>query len=88
MAVGIFDEAGKDIPETGIAGELICTRPHPSLPALFWSDDARRSKFLKAHYEMYPGVWRNGYFTAMNPRSKGYIILGRRFASLFSSCAY
>ena len=28
MAVGIFNEAGNDISETGIAGELICTRPY------------------------------------------------------------
>jgi hypothetical protein len=29
MAVGVFDEAGKDISETGLADELVCTRPHP-----------------------------------------------------------
>ena len=80
MAVGIFDEAGKDISETGLAGELVCTRPHPSIPVQFWGDDARGSKFLKAYYDTYPGVWRHGDFIAMNPRTKGYIILGRRSA--------
>lgn len=77
MAVGIFDEAGKDISETGLAGELVCTRPHPSIPVRFWGDDARGSKFLKAYYDTYPGVWHHGDFIAMNPRTKGYIILGR-----------
>ncbi|KAI0247301.1 hypothetical protein BJV78DRAFT_1157297 [Lactifluus subvellereus] len=32
MTVGIFDEAGKDISESGAAGELVCTRPHPPVP--------------------------------------------------------
>ncbi|KAN0138379.1 acetoacetate-CoA ligase [Lactarius tabidus] len=77
MAVGIFDEAGKDISETGVAGELVCTRPHPSLPVRFWGDDARGSKFLKAYYDTYPGIWHHGDFIAMNPRTKGYIIVGR-----------
>ena len=81
MAVGIFDEAGKDISETGLAGELVCTRPHSSIPVQFWGDDVRGSKFLKAYYDTYPGVWRHGDFIAMNPRTKGYIILGRRSAS-------
>ena len=88
MAVEIFDEAGKDISETGLAGELVCTRPHPSLPVRFWGDDSRGSKFLSAYYDTYPGVWRHGDFIAMNPRTKGYIILGRRFAPLFPSCVY
>jgi len=79
MAVGIFD-AGKDISETDFAGELVCTRPHPSVPVRFWGDDAHGSKFLKAYYDTYPGVWRHGDFIAMNPRTKGLIIIGRRFA--------
>ncbi|KAN0138374.1 acetoacetate-CoA ligase [Lactarius tabidus] len=77
MAVGIFDEAGKDISETGHAGELVCTRPHPSIPVRFWGDDARGSKFLKAYFDTYPGVWCHGDFIVMNPRTKGYIIHGR-----------
>ncbi len=41
---------------------------------------AHGSKFLKAYYDTYPGVWRHGDFIAMNPRTKGLIIIGRRFA--------
>ncbi|KAH9055528.1 acetoacetate-CoA ligase [Lactarius vividus] len=77
VAVGIFDEAGKDISETGVAGELVCTRPHPSVPIRFWGDDARGTKFLNAYYDTYPGIWHHGDFMAMNPRTKGYMILGR-----------
>jgi hypothetical protein len=56
MAVGIFDEAGKDSLETGRAGELVCTRPHPSIPVRFWGDDARG----RAYHDLYPGVWCHG----------------------------
>jgi acetoacetyl-CoA synthetase len=81
MAVGIYDDAGKDVSESGMAGELVCTRPHPSIPVCFWGDDARGTLFLKAYYDTYPGVWRHGDFIAMNPSTRGYIIFGRRFAS-------
>jgi acetoacetyl-CoA synthetase len=86
MAVGIFDDAGRDISESGRAGELVCTRPHPSVPTRFWGDDSRGTLFLKAYYDFYPGVWRHGDFIAMNPRTKGYIIFGRRF--VVAPCLY
>jgi len=56
MKVEIFDLAGNNIEETGQAGELVCTRPHPSLPNKFWGDDANGTKFLKAYYDTYPGA--------------------------------
>jgi acetoacetyl-CoA synthetase len=87
MAVEVFDEAGRDISKSGAAGELVCTRPHPSVPVRFWGDDAHGTLFLKAYYNTYPGVWRHGDFIAMNPRTRGYIIFGRRFV-LFLTCWY
>ena len=81
MAVEIFDDAGKDISETGMAGELVCTRPHPSILVCFWGDDDRGTLFLKAYYDNYPGVWHHSDFIATNPHTRGYIIFGRRFAS-------
>ena len=56
MKIEIFDPAGNNIEMTGEAGELVVTRPHPSLPSKFWGDDAMGTKFLKAYYDMYPGV--------------------------------
>jgi acetoacetyl-CoA synthetase len=88
LAVEIFDEAGKDISETGVAGELVCTRPHPSLPVRLWGDDAHGSNFLKTYYDKYPGIWCHGDIIAMNPRTKGYIIFGRRSAVLLSFCVF
>jgi acyl-coenzyme A synthetase/AMP-(fatty) acid ligase len=88
MAVEIFDEAGKDISASGMAGELVCTRPHPSIPLRFWGDDSRGTRFLKAYYDTYPGVWHHGDFIAMNPHTSGYIIFGRRFKCHINSVPY
>ena len=56
MKVEIFDSEGKNVEDTGEAGELVCTRPHPSIPVKFWGDDERGSKFLAAYYDVYPGT--------------------------------
>lgn len=55
MAVEIFDTDGKNIEDTGVPGELVVTRPHPSLPAGFWGDECDK-KYKEAYFEMYPGT--------------------------------
>jgi acetoacetyl-CoA synthetase len=56
MKVEIFDDDGRNIEHTGEAGELVCTRPHPSLPIKFWGDDVQHSKYMAAYYSTYPGA--------------------------------
>lgn len=76
MAVELFDPAGKNIDNTGQPGELVITRPHPSIPVCFWGDESGK-KFRQAYYDTYPGVWRQGDFVVKNPKTKGFIFLGR-----------
>ncbi|KAJ7497742.1 acetoacetyl-CoA synthetase [Mycena latifolia] len=76
MKVEVFDPSGRNIEDTGTAGEMVCTRPHPSLPVCFWGDESG-AKFRDAYYSMYPGIWRQGDFIVVNPRTKGIMILGR-----------
>ena len=54
MAVEIFDSSGKNIEHTAHPGELVCTRPHPSLPIGFWGDPDGE-KLRKAYFDVYPG---------------------------------
>ena len=54
MKLEIFDPEGHNIEDTGKPGELVCTRPHPSLPLGFWGEPTR-SKFRSAYFETYPG---------------------------------
>lgn len=76
MKTEVFDPAGNNIEHTGQPGELVCTRPHPSLPVCFWGDPTGE-KFRDAYFSMYPGVWRQGDFIVANPATKGLMILGR-----------
>ncbi|KII92555.1 hypothetical protein PLICRDRAFT_37325 [Plicaturopsis crispa FD-325 SS-3] len=76
MKVEVFNSMGKNIEDTGSPGELVCSRPHPSIPVCFWGDESGE-KFRKAYYDTYPGIWRQGDFIAVNPQTKGIMILGR-----------
>ncbi|KAJ7123303.1 hypothetical protein C8R43DRAFT_1032095 [Mycena crocata] len=76
MKTEVFDPAGANIEHTGVGGEMVCTRPHPSLPLRFWGDDSS-AKLRETYYSMYPGIWRQADFVAVNPKTKGFVILGR-----------
>jgi acetoacetyl-CoA synthetase len=54
MKVEVFDPFGNNIEHTGQPGELVCTRPHPSLPIAFWGDESGQ-KLRDAYFSRYPG---------------------------------
>jgi acetoacetyl-CoA synthetase len=74
LKVEVFDPFGKNIEHTGEPGELVCTRPHPSLPLYFWNDPTGEKL---RDVDTFPGVWRQGDFIVVNPATKGILILGR-----------
>jgi acetoacetyl-CoA synthetase len=78
MAVEVFDEEGK--PLKGEKGELVCTRPFPSMPVGFWNDPDG-AKYRAAYFEHFPGVWRHGDWCEETPHG-GIIIYGRSDAVL------
>jgi acetoacetyl-CoA synthetase len=57
VALDAWDESGK--PVRGEVGELVITKPMPSMPVSFWND-ADGSRYRSAYFEMFPGVWRHG----------------------------
>jgi acetoacetyl-CoA synthetase len=57
MAVEVLDSDGD--PVRGEAGELVCTRPFPSMPVAFWNDPDG-AKYRAAYFDVFPGVWRHG----------------------------
>ncbi len=77
MAVDIYDEKG---PVHGKKGELVCTRPFPSIPLGFWGEPDNR-RFLEAYFSRFPGVWAQGDYAEITP-SDGIIIHGRSDAVL------
>jgi acetoacetyl-CoA synthetase len=78
MAVEVFDSDGR--PCRGREGELVCTRPFPSMPVAFW-DDPDRSKYRAAYFDVFPGVWRHGDWARLTEHD-GLVILGRSDATL------
>jgi acetoacetyl-CoA synthetase len=78
MAVDVFDETGR--PLASGKGELVCTRPFPSMPTGFWNDpDGKR--YHKAYFERFPGIWCHGDFAEWTPHG-GLRIHGRSDAVL------
>jgi len=57
VAMDAWDESGK--PVRGEVGELVITKPMPSMPVSFWND-ADGSRYRSAYFEMFPRVWRHG----------------------------
>jgi acetoacetyl-CoA synthetase len=78
MAVQVFDENGE--PVVGRPGELVCTKPFPSMPIRFW-DDADGSRYREAYFAHFPNVWRHGDWAELNDHG-GVIIHGRSDATL------
>ncbi|HET9694218.1 MAG TPA: acetoacetate--CoA ligase [Steroidobacteraceae bacterium] len=78
MRVEVFDEQGR--PLRGERGELVCTRPFPSMPVGFWNDPDGR-KYRAAYFERFPDVWCHGDYAVLTEHD-GVVILGRSDAVL------
>jgi acetoacetyl-CoA synthetase len=78
MKVEIFDDAGKAL--VGQPGELVCTRPFPSVPVGFWGD-TQTDRFVTTYFSRYPNVWRHGDLATITARGS-LIVHGRSDAVL------
>ncbi len=78
MKVEAFDEEGR--PVVNRKGELVCSAPFPSMPVCFWNDPDG-SKYRRAYFSPYPGVWTHGDYIEITDTG-GVIIYGRSDATL------
>jgi acetoacetyl-CoA synthetase len=78
MAVDVFDADGRRLADG--QGELVCTRPFPTMPLGFWND-GDGSKYRAAYFERFPGIWHHGDFVSWTHHG-GIIIFGRSDATL------
>jgi len=78
LKVEVFDDEGHSLPHG--KGELVCTKPFPSMPVGFWND-ADGSKYRSAYFEKFPNVWRHGDWCEITEHD-GMIIYGRSDAVL------
>lgn len=78
MAVAAYNEAGE--PVIGEKGELVCTRPFPSMPVGFWNDPDGTA-YHEAYFAAFPGVWTHGDFIEIRPHG-GVVFYGRSDTTL------
>lgn len=79
MAVDVFNTTGTQA-AAGEKGELVCTKPFPSMPVSFWNDDGHK-KYKKAYFERFPNIWHHGDYIEKTTDG-GFIIHGRSDATL------
>jgi acetoacetyl-CoA synthetase len=77
MAVEIFNPSGESVTEE--VGDLVCTRPFPSMPLGFWND--KDGAYTAAYFQRFPGVWAHGDFAELTVHG-GLKIHGRSDAVL------
>jgi acetoacetyl-CoA synthetase len=78
MAVEVFNENGESIIEQ--KGELVCTKPFPSMPLGFWNDSGGE-RYHAAYFDKYPNVWCHGDWSELTERGT-MLIYGRSDATL------
>ncbi len=78
VALDSWDESG--LPVRGEVGELVITKPLPSMPVGFWNDPDG-SRYRSAYFEMFAGVWRHGDWITITDHGS-IIVHGRSDSTL------
>ena len=85
-SVFAFDDAGR--PTMDEIGELVCTRPIPSMPIRLWNDPEGR-RYLESYFGTFTGkngerIWRQGDWLRLTarPESVTSVIFGRSDATV------
>jgi acetoacetyl-CoA synthetase len=78
VAAHAFDVDGHEV--VGELGELVITKPMPSMPVALWNDpDGER--YRSSYFDRYPGVWRQGDWIEFSERGS-CVLSGRSDATL------
>jgi acetoacetyl-CoA synthetase len=80
MAVDVFNDDGTPIAAGAGAGELVCTKPFPSMPVMFWNDPDG-AKYRAAYFDRFTNIWCHGDWVERTAHN-GFIIHGRSDATL------
>jgi len=73
VALDAWDSSGNSVRDE--VGELVVTRPLPSMPLRFWNDPGDR-RYQASYFDVYPGVWRHGDWITIT--SRGTIVIHGR----------
>ncbi|MFL6240019.1 MAG: acetoacetate--CoA ligase [Actinomycetes bacterium] len=77
-AMTTYDASGREV--TDEVGELVVTKPMPSMPIRFWGDDDG-SRLTASYFADFPGVWRHGDWAKVT--AAGHVVIyGRSDSTL------
>ncbi|WP_152952275.1 acetoacetate--CoA ligase [Peribacillus butanolivorans] len=71
--VEAFDEQGQSL--INDVGELVITKPMPSMPLYFWNDKDG-TRYYESYFDTYPGIWKHGDWIKIDDKGS-CIIYGR-----------
>jgi acetoacetyl-CoA synthetase len=77
VAVEAWSESGRRV--VAEVGEMVITRPMPSMPVFFWGDDG--SRYLSSYFERFPGIWTQGDWITETVDG-AFVVHGRSDATL------
>ncbi|MFP7296729.1 acetoacetate--CoA ligase [Neobacillus niacini] len=78
VAVTSFNDRGEEVVDE--IGELVVTKPMPSMPIYFWNDE-NGARYKDSYFDVFPDVWRHGDFIKITSRGSG-IMYGRSDATI------
>jgi acetoacetyl-CoA synthetase len=78
VALDAWDAAGSPVRDR--VGELVVTKPMPSMPVALWNDP-EGSLYQQTYFETYPGTWRHGDWITITDRGS-VVVHGRSDATL------
>lgn len=73
VAVEAWGDDGR--PKVDEVGELVVTKPMPSMPVRFWNDPGNE-RYRESYFSTFPGVWRHGDWIRITSRGSA-VIYGR-----------
>jgi acetoacetyl-CoA synthetase len=73
VAAYAFNETGNTV--VNEVGELVITKPMPSMPVFFWNDEGGK-RYQESYFEHYSGFWRHGDWIRFTPTGTS-VIYGR-----------
>lgn len=73
-----FDEDGNEV--TNSLGEMVITKPMPSMPIYFWGDE-NQERYSASYFEKFPKFWTHGDWIQISENGS-LIIQGRSDATL------
>ncbi len=78
VAVRSFNDFGEEVMDE--IGELVVTKPMPSMPIYFWNDESGE-RYKESYFNVFPDIWRHGDFIKITSRGSA-IIYGRSDATI------